>query len=244
MSSPRTREPKKTPRPERPKVKPRTPISLQSVKSLPQDFRFTSGSPSAAEGKKVDSGSKLAVLKENDKKEKGAEDAKGEEDSPYSSKASSREERPPEEATDVEGNDDSPYSSKTNSREERPAEEEKGEVIMSKLSTSRMPQILPSRFESNWGDTSSYVAKKVHTGISSSARYVVRTVMYHRFVMLGRTDHVRAYRPPLITSGHTDRYASITIEIQGDTGQYASVLIGMPWYQSVRLDTDQNTDIA
>ncbi|RZR92685.1 hypothetical protein BHM03_00021038 [Ensete ventricosum] len=237
MSSPRTREPKKTPRPERPKVKPRTPISLQSVKSLPQDFRFTSGSPSAAEGKKVDSGSKLAVLKENDKKEKGAEDAKGEEDSPYSSKASSREERPPEEATDVEGNDDSPYSSKTNSREERPAEEEKGEVIMSKLSTSRMPQILPSRFESNWGDTRSIPAYRALLG-------VVRTVMYHRFVMLGCTDHVRAYRPPLITSGHTDRYASITIEIQGDTGQYASVLIGMPWYQSVRLGTDQNTDIA
>lgn len=161
MSSPRTREPKKTTRPERPKVKPRTPISLQSVKSLPHDFRFTSGSPSASEDKKVDSGSKLAVLKENDEKEKGAEDATGEEDSPYSSKASSREERPPEEATDVEGNDDSPYSSKTNSREERPDEEEKGEVIMSKLSTSRMPQISPSRFESNWGDTSSYVAKKV-----------------------------------------------------------------------------------
>ncbi|THU73394.1 hypothetical protein C4D60_Mb04t22380 [Musa balbisiana] len=162
MSSPRTREPKKTTRPERPKVKPRTPISLQSVKSLPQDFRFTSGSPSASEGRKVDSGSKLAVLKENDKKEKDAEDATREEDSPYSSKGSSREERPPEEATDVEGNDDSPYSSKTNSREERPDEEEKGEVIMSKLSTSRMPQISPSRFESNWGDTSSYVAKKKH----------------------------------------------------------------------------------
>lgn len=169
MSSPRTREPKKPTRLERTKVKPRPPALLQSVKSQPLDYRFTGGSPSSAESKKGEP--IFGSLNEKEKKEKVTGELKMEEDSPYSSKSSSREDRPSGEAKDLDdakANEESPYSSKTTSREERTAAGDEREVRTSSSTTSKITAISLSRSDSNWGDTSSYVAKKVGLLVFSS----------------------------------------------------------------------------
>ncbi|XP_072962124.1 myosin-1-like [Typha angustifolia] len=88
--------------PKRSAVKSRVPLALKSVRSLPLDFRFTTGSPSGEEDGKKQETSNLGALEE-------------------------------EEVGSIEGNDESPYSSKTTSREERPLEEEEGESAMSRL---------------------------------------------------------------------------------------------------------------
>ncbi|URD91375.1 myosin-2 heavy chain, non muscle [Musa troglodytarum] len=218
MPSSRTRESRKTTRAERPKVKPRPPTSLQTVRSMPLDSRVAGGSPSADGGRKVESGAKLASLKEKDTKEKGQRDAKRKENLSYSSKRDERPsadakdvgdakgneespcrlettsgvERSPEEAKDMgdanwnkdlsyilkstngedrslgeakdvgdaEGYEDSPYSLNTTFYKNRPLEEEEGEVRLSNPATAKMLPISPSRTESNWGDTSSFVMKK------------------------------------------------------------------------------------
>ncbi|WOK98887.1 myosin-1-like [Canna indica] len=180
MPSPRLQESKKTTRPERPKVKPRLPNSPQPVKSLPLNSRSTGSSPSASGRKKVEPGTgrKIAALKKKDTGE-GEGNAKGKEESPYSSKVSTREERLSEEAMDVrdagikkdsqerypevvndaERNKDSPYNSKTTSRRETPAAEEEGRTFYS-VAYNKASPISSSRSELNWGDTTTYVAKK------------------------------------------------------------------------------------
>ncbi|XP_042438104.1 myosin-1-like [Zingiber officinale] len=161
MASPRTREPKKPTRLERTKVKPRPPALLQSVKSLPLDYRFTGGSPSSAESKKGEP--RFGSLNEKEKKEKATGEVKVEEESPHSSKSSSREHRPPGEAKDLDdakGNVESPYSSTTTSREQRTSAGDEREVRTSSSATSKITAISLSRSDSNWEDTSSYVAKK------------------------------------------------------------------------------------
>ncbi|RRT69382.1 hypothetical protein B296_00025389, partial [Ensete ventricosum] len=219
MPSTKTRESRKTTRPERPKVKPRPPTSLQLVRSMPLESRVGGGSSSADGGRKIELGAKLASLKEKDTKEKGKRDAKRKENLSYSSKRDERPsadakdvgdakgneespcrletasgvERPPEEAEDMgdanwnedlsyilkstngedrslgeakdlrgaKGYEDSPYSLKTTFYKNRPLEEEEGEVRVSNPATAKMIPISPSRTESNWGDTSSFVMKKV-----------------------------------------------------------------------------------
>lgn len=127
--------------PKRSAVRSRAPLKLQALRSLPLNFRFTSGgSPSMAEGEKREVGIDLGALEEEEGENGG-----------------------------VEENEESPYSSKTTSREARPveeAEEEEEEGGVDSAAAARSPAALPSQVESRWGDTSSYCAKKVsHSSI-------------------------------------------------------------------------------
>nr|CAD1836232.1 unnamed protein product [Ananas comosus var. bracteatus] len=121
--------------PKRSAVRSRAPLKLQALRSLPLNFRFTSGgSPSMAEGEKREVGIDLGALEEEEGENGG-----------------------------VEENEESPYSSKTTSREARPveeAEEEEEEGGVDSAAAARSPAALPSQVESRWGDTSSYCAKK------------------------------------------------------------------------------------
>lgn len=130
--------------PKRPAVRSRAPLKLQALRSLPLNFRFTSGgSPSMAEGEKREVGIDLGALEEEEGENGGVEEN---EESPYSSKTTSREARPVEEAEEEE--------------------EEESSVDSSSAAAARSPAALPSQVESRWGDTSSYIAKKVsHSSI-------------------------------------------------------------------------------
>ncbi|XP_064996280.1 myosin-1-like isoform X2 [Musa acuminata AAA Group] len=90
-------------------------------------------------------------------------DANWNKDLSYILKSPNGEDRSLGEAKDVgdaEGYEDSPYSLKTTFYKNRPLEEEEGEVRLSNPATAKMLPISPSRTESNWGDTSSFVMKK------------------------------------------------------------------------------------
>lgn len=121
-------------KPERSRVKPRAPPRFQSTKSLPQDFSFTSGSmPSSM----VEAGGKKEL-----KESKTDVPSLDEED-----------------MGSFQWNDESPYSSRTTSREERAPKGEGDDASEDK--TSSLPVIAPSLINSRWSDTSSFGAKKV-----------------------------------------------------------------------------------
>ncbi|OVA04934.1 IQ motif [Macleaya cordata] len=126
----------------KPASKPRVPPSLQSIKSLPVDFRFIgsatshptemSNDVSAGNNRTIASG----TIPEND-------DLVGEviEDT----------------VSEMEmNNDESPYSGKTVSVEEIPSE---GDGYLDSV-TSPLPALSPSHRECRWSDTSSYAGKK------------------------------------------------------------------------------------
>ncbi|EHA8591570.1 putative myosin-1 [Cocos nucifera] len=121
-------------KPERSRVKPRGPPRLQSTKLLPQDSSFTRGSmPSSMEeaGDKKELKESMTSLPSLDEEDKGS----------------------------LQVNDESPYSSRATSREERSLEGE-GDGESDDM-TSRFRVISPSRINSRWSDTSSYGVKKV-----------------------------------------------------------------------------------
>ncbi|XP_039137521.1 myosin-1-like isoform X1 [Dioscorea cayenensis subsp. rotundata] len=80
--SPSTREKAKLGLKKKSGVKTRKPVTIQSVKSLPLDFRFTSGSPAGKGGDRSESDHLAAVVEEEDV---------GNMDSPYSSNSGSLE---------------------------------------------------------------------------------------------------------------------------------------------------------
>ncbi|RWW05609.1 hypothetical protein BHE74_00013494 [Ensete ventricosum] len=91
-------------------------------------------------------------------------DANWNEDLSYILKSTNGEDRSLGEAKDLrdaKGYEDSPYNLKTTFYKNRPLEEEEGEFRVSNPATAKMIPISPSRTESNWGDTSSFVMKKV-----------------------------------------------------------------------------------
>ncbi|XP_073112691.1 myosin-1 isoform X1 [Elaeis guineensis] len=123
-------------KPERSRVKSRSTLPLQSTKSLSQGFRNAGGSPSSKSSSMKEAGDK------NESKESKTNVAPLEE----------------EDTGSLEVNDDSPYSSRTASREERSFEGE--EDASSEDVSSRLPAVSLSTIESRWSDTSSYGAKK------------------------------------------------------------------------------------
>lgn len=122
------------------------PPSLQSIQSLPPDFRFTaspisnsiqkSDATSASNGKRIST----AIPENNDLSsevdEEGLEDIVSEME---------------------QANDESPYTRKTISLEERPLE---GDDNLDSV-ISPLPIYPPFRSESRWSDTSIYAANKV-----------------------------------------------------------------------------------
>ncbi|KAK9274737.1 hypothetical protein L1049_021988 [Liquidambar formosana] len=120
------------------------PPSLQSINSLPVDFRFT-GSPTSHSFEKSgdvnagNSDTNSSCIPENG--DLGSDDVEGMEDS---------------ESNMDQGNDESPYNGKTIAVEEGPSgvDEDLGFVARP------LPSPVPSRAEYRWGDTTSYAVKK------------------------------------------------------------------------------------
>lgn len=125
--------------------KSRSPPSLESIKSLPVDFRFTGSPTSGVSGQYDDANTETSNVIRDGIPENG--DLCGEVDGGIEDSAGDM----------YQATDDTPYERKTIAIDERPSvdNEDLGLVAPHVLS------LAPSRSEFRWGDTTSYAAKKV-----------------------------------------------------------------------------------
>ena len=125
--------------------KSRSPPSLQSIKSLPVDFRFTGSPASGVSGRYDDANTDNSNVICESIPENG--DLCGEVDGGIEDSAGEM----------YQANGDTPYDRKTIATDERPSvsDEDLG------LVAPHLHSSAPSRSEFRWSDTTSYAAKKV-----------------------------------------------------------------------------------
>lgn len=146
---------KKVPPPERLNTKPRAGPILQTVRSLPGDFRFTGGS---LPDEKVESVNLAAVAESEEDADCGG-NAETSNQATYTEEEDANVCASAEDDLDsfIGVNDESPYSSNSTPRAERPSQDNERSP---ESSASYLPESFLSRIDSRWSDTSSYGPKK------------------------------------------------------------------------------------
>lgn len=136
-------------------TKPRPGPSLQSLQSLPGDFRFTGGSLSEERAEGVS----LAPVVEVKEGANVGGNTETRSIITYMEEEVSNVSATAEEDVDgfVKVNDESPYSSISTADDERPSQDDESSSMSS---PSCLPESFLSRIDSRWSDTSSYGPKK------------------------------------------------------------------------------------
>lgn len=128
--------------------KSRPPPSLQSIKSLPDDFRFTGSPTSGVSGQSDDINTPNRNAMCDTIPENG--DLGGEVVGAIDDSTGGMDQT----------NDDTPYDRKIMAIDERPTVSDEDLDLVA----SHLRSVTPSRSEFRWGDTTSYAAKKVCGG--------------------------------------------------------------------------------